>query len=140
MQFIKRITLLMTLIMSSLSVTSFAQTVSQSAIAERIAPVGEVYLDGEIAVTSASTSEPSGPRSGEKIYQTYCIACHSTGAAGAPIKGNAKQWQPRVAQGTDILLQHAISGFNAMPARGTCSDCSDDEMAATVEFLIKGLY
>lgn len=142
MQLIKHITLLMTLAMSSLSVTSFAQAISQSAIAERIAPVGEVYLDGEIAATNqgASSSEPRGPRSGEKIYNTYCVACHGTGAAGAPIKGDTLAWQPRLAQGPEILLQHALSGFNAMPARGNCSDCSDDEMAATVKFLTKGLY
>ena len=48
-------------------------------------------------------------------------------------------WEPRVAQGEETLINHAIQGFNAMPARGTCADCSDDEIAATVKFLIKDL-
>ena len=136
----KRIPLLITLAISLISANSFAQDLSSAAVAQRIAPVGNVYLDGEIATAQQSTAqEPAGPRSGEKIYNTYCVACHATGAAGAPIKGDAQAWQPRIAQGNNILLKHATEGFNAMPARGTCADCSDDEIAATIEFLIQGL-
>ena len=136
MQLTKRITLLIALSASLFTASVFAQT-----IAERIAPVGDVYLDGEIVTASAGgdSDEPAGPRSGEKVYNTYCVACHGTGAAGAPIKGDADAWTARIAQGEATLLKHAIEGFNAMPAKGTCSDCSDDEMAATVKFLIKGL-
>jgi len=139
---IKRTTLLIGLTMSLFSVSGFAQNLSEAAIAERISPVGNVYLDGEIATASQGTDsdEPAGPRSGEKIYNTYCVACHGTGAAGAPKKGDANAWQERVAQGPETLIKHAIAGLNAMPARGTCGDCSDDEIAATVEFLTKGLY
>nr|WP_205962946.1 cytochrome c5 family protein [Psychromonas sp. SA13A] len=128
--------------MSLFSAPSFTQDLSEEAIANRVAPIGDVYIDGEIETASAGndSSEPAGPRSGEKIYNTYCVACHATGAAGAPIKGNADAWQPRVAQGEETLITHAIQGFNAMPARGTCSDCSDDEIASTVKFLIKDLY
>ena len=138
MSLFKRITLLMTLL---LSFTSFAQDFSEDAVAQRIQPVGDVYLKGEIVTASQEIDkQPSEPRSGEKIYNTYCVACHATGAAGAPIKGDAKAWQPRVAQGPETLLDHAINGLNAMPPRGTCANCSNDEMAATVEFLTKGLY
>ena len=141
MNLIKRIALLIGLTMSFFSASSFAQDLSETAIAERISPVGNVYLDGEIMTASqkSDSAEPAGPRSGEKIYNTYCVACHATGAAGAPVKGDAAAWQPRLAQGTDVLLTHAIQGFNAMPAKGTCSDCSDEEIAATVAFLTEGL-
>jgi len=137
-QFIKHITLLIGLTVSLLTASVFADT----SIAERIAPVGDVYLDGEIATanTASASNEPAEPRSGEKIYNTYCVACHATGAAGAPIKGDAIAWEPRVAQGEEVLVEHAINGFNAMPARGTCSNCSDDEIVATVQFLIKGMF
>jgi len=137
----KRIPLLITLAISLISATSFAQESSPAAITERIAPVGNVYLDGEIATVlqSSAAEESTGPRSGEKIYNSYCFACHATGAVGAPIKGDAQAWQPRLAQGNNILLKHAIEGLNAMPARGTCADCSDDEITTAVEFLIKGL-
>lgn len=141
MNLIKRITLLIGLTMSLFSASGFAQDLSEAAIAERITPVGNVYLDGEITTASQGTdsAEPAGPRSGEKIYNTYCIACHGTGAAGAPKKGDATAWQPRIAQGPETLLTHALEGFNAMPARGTCSDCSDEEIASTIAFLTKGL-
>lgn len=138
MQLLKRITLLIGFTTSLFMATAFAET----SIAERIAPIGDVYLDGEIATasTTPTSTEPAAPRSGEKIYNTYCVACHGTGVAGAPMKGDATAWEPRVAQGEEILVKHAINGFNAMPARGTCSNCSDDEMLATVQFLIKGLF
>lgn len=142
MQLTKRITLLIGLTAILFSATVFSQTMAEGDIEERIAPVGNVYLDGEIvtASTASAPGEPAGPRSGEKVYNTYCVACHGTGAAGAPIKGDAAAWVDRVAQGEEILIKHAIAGFNAMPARGTCGDCSDEEMTATVQFLIKGLY
>ncbi|WP_019613555.1 c-type cytochrome [Psychromonas ossibalaenae] len=142
MHLIKRITLLIGLTISLFSTASFAQDLSEGAIADRIAPVGDVYLDGEIAVAgqSSDSDEPAGPRDGEKIYNTYCVACHATGAAGAPKKGDAAAWEPRIAQGQETLLKHSLEGLNAMPAKGTCADCSDDEMAATVEFLTKGLF
>ena len=138
MQLIKRITLLIGLTASLFTATAFAE----EDIAARIAPVGDVYLDGEIATASTKneSEEPSGPRSGEKVYNTYCVACHATGAAGSPIKGDADAWEPRVAQGEATLIKHAIEGFNAMPAKGTCADCSEDEITATVKYLIEGLY
>ena len=138
MHLIKRITLLIGLSASLFTATAFAE----EDIAARIAPVGDVYLDGEIvtASTKSESTEPAGPRSGEKVYNTYCVACHATGAAGAPIKGDVAAWKPRMAQGKDTLVKHAIEGFNsAMPARGTCMDCSDDEIIATVEYLTQGL-
>jgi cytochrome c5 len=138
---IKRITLLMGLTISLFSTAGFAQDLSEAAIAERIAPVGSVYLEGEImtAQQGAVSAEPAGPRSGEKIYNTYCAACHTSGVLGAPKKGDPAAWQPRIAQGNDILLKHAIEGYNSMPAKGTCSDCSDQEIASTIAFLTDGL-
>lgn len=138
MQLIKCITLVIGLTASLFTAGVFA---SQD-IEERIAPVGDVYLDGQIATasTKSESDQPAGPRSGEKVYNTYCVACHATGAAGAPIKGDATAWKPRMTQGKDTLVKHAIEGLNGiMPARGTCMDCSDDEIIATVEFLTQGL-
>ena len=141
MTLIKRLSLFITLSMSLFSVSSFAQDFSDEAIASRIAPISDVYINGEIvtANTASASDEPAEPRSGEQVYGTFCIACHGTGAAGAPIKGDAAAWGPRIAQGEETLIKHALSGFNAMPAKGTCSNCSDDEIIATVKFLTEGL-
>lgn len=105
----------------------------RQAIAERIKPVGSVYLEGES--TAAQPQQPSGPRDGQQVYQGACFACHGTGAMGAP-KAHTAEWDERVAQGMDTLLTHALNGFKAMPAKGTCMDCSDDEIKAAIEFMI----
>ncbi len=107
----------------------------QDAIAERIKPVGQVYLVGSEPVVA----EPTGPRDGATVYGTFCIACHASGVSGAPKTGDAGDWGPRIAQGRDILANHAINGFNAMPAKGSCMDCSDDEIKDAIEHMIAGL-
>ncbi|WP_114787868.1 c-type cytochrome [Vibrio tetraodonis] len=120
------------------SSASFAAKISQTdydAIAERVKPVGNVYLAGAEPVKA----EPTGPRDGASVYGTFCTACHSSGVSGAPKTGNADDWAPRIAQGKDVLKNHAINGFNAMPAKGTCMDCSDDEIVAAIEHMIKDL-
>ncbi|HHC6442490.1 TPA: cytochrome c5 family protein [Vibrio parahaemolyticus] len=120
------------------STAALASDISQTeydAIAERIKPVGDVYLAGSESVKE----EPTGPRDGAKVYGTFCIACHASGVNGAPKSGNADDWAPRIAQGKDVLVKHALEGFNAMPAKGTCMDCSDDEVIAAIDHMIDGL-
>ena len=107
----------------------------KEALAKRLAPVGQVYVAGAAAAPAAGAS---GPRSGEKVYQSACFACHGTGALDAPKKGDAA-WKPRLEQGYDTLLKHAIEGIRNMPARGTCADCSDDELAAAIKFMTDGV-
>ena len=120
------------------SSATFAANISQEeydAIAERIKPVGDVYLAGAEPVKA----EPTGPRDGATVYGTFCIACHASGVSGAPKTGDAGDWAPRIAQGRDVLNDHAIKGFNAMPAKGSCMDCSDDEVIAAIDHMIEGL-
>lgn len=117
-----------------LSTTAIAQpydnALNEEAIKKRIAPIGSVYLAG---ANAAAEVVSSGPRSGEQVYQASCFACHGTGALGAP--KTADDWAARLGKGRDVLIDHAINGFNAMPPRGTCMDCSDDEIAAAVDFM-----
>lgn len=120
------------------STAALASDISQTeydAIAERIQPVGDVYLAGSEPVKE----EPTGPRDGSTVYGTFCIACHASGVNGAPKTGNADDWAPRIAQGKETLVKHALEGFNAMPAKGTCMDCSDDEIIAAIDHMIEGL-
>jgi cytochrome c5 len=107
-------------------------------IRARIAPVGEVCLEGEQcgAAAAPTQSASSGPRSGSEVYDAVCMACHTTGAAGAPVIGNAEAWAPRIDQGMETLISHAINGFNAMPAKGGCASCPDEEIQAAVEHIV----
>ncbi len=128
------------LAVAALVAAPFVNAAGDDAIRDRIKPVGQVCVEGDAcasettAVVAASAS--AEPRSGDEIYNTKCAACHGTGAAGAPIKGNLEHWAPRIAQGMDTLLAHALDGFNAMPAKGACMDCSDDEIKAAVDVMV----
>lgn len=75
----------------------------------------------------------------QSIYQRSCQLCHENAGAGAPQRGNQEQWNPRVAKGRDILLDHTINGFGSMPPLGLCMDCSESELAALIEFLSGGM-
>ena len=102
-------------------------------IEENIKPVGTVVVAGE----SASTAVASGPRSGADIYNSTCLACHGTGAAGAPKVGDKAAWAPRADKGLDGLLATATNGLNAMPPKGTCADCSAEELKASIVYMLK---
>lgn len=122
--------------------THAQQKMDRAAIAERLAPVGQLCLEGEdcgTAVASAGDEATSGdaPIDGEGIYGSVCMACHETGAAGAPVRGNEDAWASRTEQGFATLLDHAINGYNAMPARGGNPNLTDEEMHAAVAYLVE---
>ncbi|MBS98754.1 MAG: cytochrome c5 family protein [Oceanospirillaceae bacterium] len=75
-------------------------------------------------------------RTGEEIYNTKCSVCHAAGVAGAPVFGDAAAWAPRAEKGIDALLATAKSGINAMPPMGTCVDCSDAELKASIQYML----
>lgn len=75
-------------------------------------------------------------RTGEEIYNTKCSVCHAAGIAGAPKFGDAAAWAPRAEKGIDALLATALTGINAMPPKGTCMDCSDAELKASIQYML----
>lgn len=119
----------------------------QQAIAERIQPVGKVYLPGEEQASSApmvsALEEPTpvaAALSGPDVYNQACLACHATGAGGAPLVGDADAWAPRIAKGMDVLFDHAINGFTGeagvMLAKGGRLDLSDQEVKDAVTYMV----
>jgi cytochrome c5 len=112
---------------------------------ERIRPVADVHTGeaGAAAIAeaaSASASEPvaafDGSLDGEMIYTNVCGVCHATGVAGAPKPGSPEMAQ-RAEKGPDALLQTALNGLNAMPARGGRADLTDEQVQAVIEFMLK---
>ena len=78
----------------------------------------------------------SGAQLGEGIYDAYCATCHAVGSAGAPIVGDVLTWETRIKLGLPTLYHNAIDGINAMPAKGTCSSCTDQEIEAAVRYMV----
>jgi cytochrome c5 len=78
---------------------------------------------------------------GETIYNSGCVACHGAGIAGAPRVGDKVAWVHRIAQGTEIIYEHALNGFQGtagiMPAKGGFTHLSDEEVKAAIDFMIK---
>ncbi|GLU35082.1 c-type cytochrome [Trinickia caryophylli] len=102
---------------------------SDATLTDRIAPLAQV--------TVRDANAPRVYKSGEEVFKAVCSTCHATGAAGAPKFGDSSAWAPRIAQGYDALLHSALSGKNAMPARGGTSpdDYSDYEIARAVVYM-----
>lgn len=123
-----------------------AQATTDEAIAQRIKPVGVVCIQGDecdkVAVPAASAdtatsavASASAGRSGDEIIAKHCGACHTTGLVGAPITGETAVWQERAdaVGGLEGLLETSISGIRAMPPKGTCSDCTNEELMAAIK-------
>jgi cytochrome c5 len=84
-------------------------------------------------ILRAETLRPSDAQLAAQ-YERACLACHGVRSA-APLTGFAPAWAPRLAKGMDTLLQHARDGFNGMPAKGLCSDCSDADLQGLIAFM-----
>ncbi|KLV07832.1 cytochrome C [Photobacterium aquae] len=136
MEFSLRPLMITAIAATTLASSAVAADMSDEAIAERIKPVGSVYLEGDAPAIPVAVA---GPRSGDTVYSNFCASCHGAGVLGAPKIGDAGDWSPRIAKGADVLADHAINGFNAMPAKGACMDCSDDEIVAAINHMIEGL-
>jgi len=104
-------------------------------ITERTSPTGELCMAGD-PCAAAVVEVVSGPRSGQEIYEGNCVACHNTGAAGAPKLGDVAAWSPRIGKGVETLYSNAIGGINSMPPMGLCGSCSEDDIKAAVDHLV----
>ena len=78
---------------------------------------------------------------GESVYKSTCSICHQSGLRGAPRIGSAKDWEPRLAQGKEILYKHAAHGFRgekgSMPSRGSNAKLSEADVKAAVDYMVE---
>lgn len=118
--------------------SSHSNTIVDNSVLERIKPVGEVRVDTSTMVASAESTE-TAERSGEEIYNSKCAGCHNSGIMGAPKYAALADWSSRIDLGLDKLTASAIAGKGGMPARGTCMDCSDNEIKVTVKYMLDSL-
>jgi len=102
----------------------------ESKIKENIQPVAKVELAQVVSEGSAS-----GGKSGEAVYKAVCLMCHQAGMLNAPKFGDTQAWAPRISQGYEVLVQHAIKGIRSMPAKGGNASLSDNEVASAVLYM-----
>jgi cytochrome c5 len=90
------------------------------------------------ATTAVADSAPAAPAfDAAASYQMSCFACHASGAAGAPVVGEPEAWSERMEKGMDAVMANVVNGLNAMPPRGLCVDCSDDNLRAMVDYMLE---
>lgn len=90
----------------------------------------------QVAKVMAPAPAPADLSKGKAIYDSACFACHATGAAGAPLLGDAANWGPRIDQGMDTLMFNALNGKGAMPPRGGRMDLTDEDIWAAIHYIV----
>ena len=133
--------ILVSLISIMIAGLAFAST---DDIAERIKRVGDVCVEGAecpseavAPMVVAPAVVAAGGASVESNFNKSCATCHNAGVAGAPKFADAAAWAPRVEKGMDALYVSTINGLPpAMPQKGMCFSCSDDELRALVDYMV----
>ena len=70
-------------------------------------------------------------------YETHCAPCHRTGAVDAPRKGDAESWAWRLERGEDNMFRSLREGRVGMPPRGRCVACSDEDLRALIQYMLR---
>ncbi len=121
---------------------------SNSAIMQRIQPVGEVRVGDPskvaapaateaLQVAAAQPAAAAPAKAGDAVYNTACVACHAAGVAGAPKLDDKAAWDSRMGQGVDGLVSSVLNGKGAMPAKGGNPSLSEQEIRNAVDYMLK---
>ncbi len=127
---------------------------AETATVERIRPAGAVFAGSSGAAAQAAAAAAAataaagqvayeGTLDGSVIYGNLCSGCHNAGVGKAP-KLEKSFWATRLAAGKDTLHSHAINGYTGpdggvMPARGGNPALTDEQVIATVDWMISQL-
>jgi cytochrome c5 len=128
-----------------LSCSLSADDIDTQQIIQRIKPVGKVRIQEDMN-NATSVQQQTKPAqtvtevkktSGKDIFERYCVVCHKDGLAGAPKFQNTGDWAPRLKGKTiEDLVASSEKGLNAMPAKGTCNECSKDDLTAAIQYML----
>ncbi len=112
---------------------------SAATVLERTAKFGQVCVEGQACATEeeAPVLLAAAGMSGEEVYTKFCFVCHAQGIAGAPKLGDDAAWAERMDKGMDAIRANTINGINTMPPKGTCMQCSDEELIAAVDYMLE---
>lgn len=88
-----------------------------------------------LSTWSGPASAARAERQGKDVYAAACIDCHQEGRHGAPRVGDRPAWIPRLREGLDVLVDKAVQGHGAMPARGGMASLSDAELRGAIVYM-----
>ncbi|RRH88629.1 cytochrome c5 family protein [Variovorax beijingensis] len=109
----------------SMALYGVSQDTRDREVAERLKKVGTIEIRDANRPLAA----------GDAVFKAQCAACHAPpGIPGAPHLNDAAAWGPRIGQGYETLLDHALHGKGAMPAQGG-GDFEDLEIGRAVVYL-----
>lgn len=116
-----------------------SETAADTASTETTSDTDTTAVSTTMAQADTAAATQQSPRTGEQVYQQFCGTCHKTGVANAPKFADKAAWEPRIARGKDALYQSAINGVagTAMTPKGSCMNCSDDELKAAVDYMVE---
>ncbi len=75
-------------------------------------------------------------RSGKEVVDSVCIACHGTGANGAPRIGDRKAWSKLASRGLTGLSESALKGIRNMPPHGGNMALTDTEIERAITYMV----
>jgi cytochrome c5 len=93
-------------------------------------------------VSSGRAIDPNKPyaspssNTGEHLVQMHCTNCHKDGIAGAPRLNQFTDWAPRLQKGIEGLVDSAIKGHKAMPARTGMANLSDTDLRNAATYMV----
>jgi cytochrome c5 len=56
---------------------------------------------------------------------------------GSPRLHDKGAWKARIAQGIPSLTTNVINGLRAMPPRGGCGQCTDEDLKLAVKYMVE---
>jgi cytochrome c5 len=89
-----------------------------------------------VAVAHGEARAQRDERSGKQVVEAVCLACHGSGANGAPKIGDKKAWEKRASQGLPSLTQNALKGVRQMPPHGGNPNLSDLEIERAIAYMV----
>jgi cytochrome c5 len=128
------LTFVVSLMVAVIGFAALSGSLDEKKIIERIKPEGQVTIEGLVAKPKSDLAVTVDV--GQARYEEICGMCHNAGLADAPKLGDRAAWKPRIDQGIETMVKHAIHGLKAMPPRGGCMTCTDEEIHKTVEYMV----
>jgi cytochrome c5 len=87
-------------------------------------------------IAAGNSAAQNAERSGKEVVDAVCIACHGTGANGAPKIGDKKAWSKLASRGLGGLSQSALKGIRKMPPHGGNLALTDTEVERAITYMV----